>query len=111
MRYKLVLLISGGIGITPMQSVCNQLIDEHERGRPLDLIWFTWTCRDQRIGHHFAAKLGGDGSGESATPPAAFKPDDDRGCFSGGAGTFDDDMEQDHCLPIWFQPNMLKYTT
>ena len=45
--YTHFLLISGGIGVTPMQSVCNQLLDEHKRGRPMDLVQFIWTCRDQ----------------------------------------------------------------
>ena len=29
-RYQNVLLISGGVGVTPMQSICNQLMHEHE---------------------------------------------------------------------------------
>jgi ferredoxin-NADP reductase len=38
--YTHFLLISGGIGITPLQAATNQLIEEHQRGRPLDLCWY-----------------------------------------------------------------------
>jgi ferredoxin-NADP reductase len=46
-KYKMFLLISGGIGITPMQSICNQIADEHARGRPVELCYFVWSCRDK----------------------------------------------------------------
>jgi predicted ferric reductase len=46
-RYQMVLLISGGIGITPMQSICNSLIHEHtKKGRPLQKLHFVWSVRD-----------------------------------------------------------------
>jgi len=46
-RYKSVLLISGGIGITPIQSICNQLVYEHSKGlRDIDRIRLVWTERD-----------------------------------------------------------------
>ena len=34
-RYRMVLLVSGGIGITPMQSICNTLLKQSDAGRPL----------------------------------------------------------------------------
>ena len=46
-QYKLFILISGGIGITPLQSVCNQLIYEHIRGRILKKILFIWSVKDK----------------------------------------------------------------
>lgn len=75
-RYKCILLVSGGIGITPMQSVCNQLLYistpppsatlcyaksdtlpalvathhnryQYSRGRPLVKVWFVWSVRDK----------------------------------------------------------------
>ena len=45
-EYKTFLLISGGIGITPMQSICNQLIYEHLRGRAIKRIFFIWSVED-----------------------------------------------------------------
>lgn len=45
--YKCFLLLSGGIGVTPMQSVCNYLIQQHQEGRPLVKVWFIWACRDK----------------------------------------------------------------
>jgi len=46
-EYKLFILVSGGIGITPMQSVCNQLVFEHMRGRLLKKILFIWSVKDK----------------------------------------------------------------
>mmetsp|Transcript_13368 Transcript_13368/g.28394 ORF Transcript_13368/g.28394 Transcript_13368/m.28394 type:complete len:515 (-) Transcript_13368:309-1853(-) len=46
-KYKSVLLISGGIGITPMQSICNSLIHQFQMGRPMNKIWFVWSCADK----------------------------------------------------------------
>ncbi|CAM9095088.1 unnamed protein product [Chrysoparadoxa australica] len=46
-RYKSVVLISGGIGITPMQSIANSLIDEFQRGRSIGRIWFIWSVADR----------------------------------------------------------------
>lgn len=49
-RYKMVLLISGGIGITPMQSICNDLIYQVEhQGRPIKKIYFLWSVRDKEV--------------------------------------------------------------
>ena len=46
-RYQSVLLLSGGIGITPIQSICNQLIYEQSKGvRDLKKIRCVWTDRD-----------------------------------------------------------------
>jgi len=52
-RYKCVLLISGGIGITPMHSICNDLIFQHKmKGRPLKKIWFVWSVREKQMIDH-----------------------------------------------------------
>uniref|UniRef100_A0A7S1ZTX8 FAD-binding FR-type domain-containing protein n=1 Tax=Trieres chinensis TaxID=1514140 RepID=A0A7S1ZTX8_TRICV len=49
-RYKMIMLLSGGIGVTPMQSICHQLMHEHEAGsRELKKLWFFWTARDPEI--------------------------------------------------------------
>eukprot|EP00549_Striatella_unipunctata_P022548 CAMPEP_0118678828 /NCGR_PEP_ID=MMETSP0800-20121206/3439_1 /TAXON_ID=210618 ORGANISM="Striatella unipunctata, Strain CCMP2910" /NCGR_SAMPLE_ID=MMETSP0800 /ASSEMBLY_ACC=CAM_ASM_000638 /LENGTH=566 /DNA_ID=CAMNT_0006574735 /DNA_START=363 /DNA_END=2063 /DNA_ORIENTATION=+ len=46
-RYKMVMLVSGGIGVTPMQSITHQLMYEHENcGRDLKKIWFVWSASD-----------------------------------------------------------------
>lgn len=44
-RYKMIMLISGGIGITPMQSIYNSLVHEKERGRELKHVHFVWSVR------------------------------------------------------------------
>ena len=45
-RYKSFMFISGGIGITPMQSICNDVLQQHHRGRPVEKIMFIWSVRD-----------------------------------------------------------------
>jgi len=46
-KYKNILLISGGIGITPLQSICNELILQFVTGRKFDKIHFVWSCADR----------------------------------------------------------------
>lgn len=53
-RYKQFLLISGGIGITPLQSICNDLIIQRFRGRDLKHIKFVWAVRDRRMARSVA---------------------------------------------------------
>lgn len=49
-RYSMVMLISGGIGVTPMQSIAHQLIYEHDWGeRRMKKLWFVWTSRDPQV--------------------------------------------------------------
>ena len=45
-KYKIFVFVSGGIGITPMQSICNDLVHQSLRGRPLKKIFFIWSVRD-----------------------------------------------------------------
>lgn len=46
-KYKSVLIITGGIGITPMQSICKDLLAQYMRGRPMNKIWFVWSVADR----------------------------------------------------------------
>lgn len=47
-KYKMVLLISGGIGITPLQSICNSLIHQCEhQGREMKKLFFLWVVREE----------------------------------------------------------------
>ena len=46
-RFELFLFVTGGIGITPMQSICNELIHQYLRGRPLKKVVFIWSVRDK----------------------------------------------------------------
>jgi len=48
-RYKVLLLLGGGIGVTPMQSVCLELLHAHSRGRPLRRLLFVWSVRDSAM--------------------------------------------------------------
>eukprot|EP00457_Paulinella_chromatophora_P004815 gb/GEZN01004828.1/.p1 GENE.gb/GEZN01004828.1/~~gb/GEZN01004828.1/.p1 ORF type:complete len:507 (+),score=69.62 gb/GEZN01004828.1/:217-1521(+) len=45
--YQHFLFVSGGIGITPMQSICSALVNQMKRGRPVKAIWFIWSVRDR----------------------------------------------------------------
>lgn len=52
-RYSIIMLISGGIGVTPMQSIAHQLVYEHEWGeRHLKKLTFIWTSRDPDVVHN-----------------------------------------------------------
>jgi predicted ferric reductase len=48
--YKIVLLISGSIGVTPNQSIANSLLHAHAQGRPLKKIVYVWTLREAKVG-------------------------------------------------------------
>jgi predicted ferric reductase len=49
-QYKSIMLISGGIGVTPMQALCNQLMFEYRKGiRELNKLSFVWIERDPHI--------------------------------------------------------------
>jgi hypothetical protein len=48
--YQIVVLISGGVGVTPHQAIANHLLRAHERGRPLKKIVYVWSLRDPRMG-------------------------------------------------------------
>ncbi|KAG2483535.1 hypothetical protein HYH03_017639 [Edaphochlamys debaryana] len=48
-RYKAFLLISGGIGVTPVQSFFNHLMDQRKRGRPVRLAHLVWSVRDRAM--------------------------------------------------------------
>ena len=46
----MVMLLNGGIGVTPMQSIAHQLMYEHEWGeRDIKKLWFVWTARDPQV--------------------------------------------------------------
>jgi predicted ferric reductase len=46
-RYQNIMLFSGGIGVTPMQSLCNSLMHEHNNGvRKINKLSFVWIERD-----------------------------------------------------------------
>jgi len=46
-RYKMVMLFAGGIGVTPMQAICNHLMSEQSIGkRELKKLSFIWVERD-----------------------------------------------------------------
>ena len=46
-RYKMVILFSGGIGVTPMQAICNHLMyEQNTKQRKLKKLSFVWVERD-----------------------------------------------------------------
>ena len=48
-RYQIVVLISGGIGVTHTQSVAKSLLHEHRNGRKLRHLRFVWAIRDLKM--------------------------------------------------------------
>lgn len=46
---KIFIMISGGIGITPLQSICNELMSQKIRGRKLKKILFIWSVKDMTL--------------------------------------------------------------
>ncbi|KAG2498204.1 hypothetical protein HYH03_003957 [Edaphochlamys debaryana] len=48
-RYKAFLLVSGGIGVTPVQSFFNHLMNQRKRGRPVRLAHLVWSVRDRAM--------------------------------------------------------------
>lgn len=48
-RYKVVLLVSGGIGVTHCQSVGKHLLNQHKLGREMQHIKFVWAVRNMEM--------------------------------------------------------------
>ncbi|KAK9804347.1 hypothetical protein WJX72_008325 [[Myrmecia] bisecta] len=70
-RYQIFLLVSGGIGITPMQSTVNDLLAQQQQGRPIKKIWFIWSVRDRAMISHF---MQGHSPKRKAGPPPTRLP-------------------------------------
>ena len=43
---RLFMMISGGIGVTPLQSITSDLVSNSRDGRPIERIMFIWSVRD-----------------------------------------------------------------
>ncbi|GAQ85633.1 Ferric reductase [Klebsormidium nitens] len=75
-KYQMFLLIAGGIGITPMQSMVNTLMADAHRGRPVKKVWLVWSVRDD---HLIRSVLPHDGVYERKQLPkrlpTSFSPD------------------------------------
>jgi len=75
-RYSMVMLLSGGIGVTPMQSIAHQLMYEHEWGeRELKKLWFIWTARDPEVMENMDVVTDYRQSIASATATTITNPD------------------------------------
>jgi len=48
--YQIVLLISGSIGVTPNQSLANDLLEARACGRPLKKIVYVWALKENKLG-------------------------------------------------------------
>ncbi|PNW85477.1 hypothetical protein CHLRE_03g188300v5 [Chlamydomonas reinhardtii] len=75
-RFKAFLLISGGIGVTPVQSFFNHLMAQRTRGRPVRLAHLVWSVRDRAL---MSNVLGFDDVYAAkrlpASLPLSFQPD------------------------------------
>lgn len=71
--YDHFVLISGGIGVTPMLTTAAQLMEQCQRQRPLELCWFVWSVREpalvDAVFHHVAPSY----LAEAPTPSLAAK--------------------------------------
>ena len=77
-HYHTLLLVSGGIGITPLQSVFNALVHEASLGRAVvHRIRFVWSVREVELVHsiHGARLHASAHPHASGSLPAAFQPD------------------------------------
>jgi len=86
--YKSFVFISGGIGITPMQSMWNEMLHQHNTGRPITHMRFIWAVADkalvttvgQRVAQFAASRRGSrllaQSDEESSAPvlPLSFQP-------------------------------------
>jgi len=45
-KYQMVLMVSGGVGVTPCQSITKSLLLQHKGGRRLSKIRYIWAVRD-----------------------------------------------------------------
>ena len=50
-KYQNVLLVTGGIGVSPMHSIFNELIIQYIRGRPFVKIKLVWVLREKDLVH------------------------------------------------------------
>lgn len=48
-RYACFLFVSGGIGVTTLQSYCQELLRQRQRGRRILKIWNVWSVRDDTL--------------------------------------------------------------
>jgi hypothetical protein len=105
--YEMMIFLSGGIGITALQSRYNSLIDQIRRGRPVELCWFIWCVRSQNGAQkgewskHFRRKL----SVLDFSPSAKIEPhlDDDASMNFDECSSFPSERE----LTPSFRPLML----
>lgn len=75
-RYAAVVLISGGIGVTPLQSTYLELLSAASRGRRLTKVLFLWSVREVAMIGAVCPGMGGDSSNVAVRPlPASFQPD------------------------------------
>lgn len=74
-QYEVFVLISGGIGITPNQSLYNSLASEAETGRQLRKVLFLWSVKDKAIINTMTPSLLSSGKmlGPDVTP-LSFQP-------------------------------------
>jgi predicted ferric reductase len=67
-RYKTVVLIAGGIGVTPLMSVANDLLQQVQTGREMKKIQFVWTVRSLDIVESMKDKVDLEGTSTSSRP-------------------------------------------
>jgi hypothetical protein len=119
--YPVVLLISGGVGITPAQSLYNDLYFRHRAGLSPDLkrVHFVWSVRDKgddpdadeakkevSVSVNFDAQSQGSQSliSEDFTSSSAMSEVDVVAAIEGGKTSVDSYENFSYALPLAFQP-------
>jgi hypothetical protein len=68
------LLISGGIGITPLQSLYHSLIVQSESGRSLRKVVFAWSIKDRALVDAMGTAGSNGSKGAGNYLPLSFQP-------------------------------------
>lgn len=73
-EYEVFILISGGIGITPNQSLYNKLIAQAEEGRALRKVFFVWSVKDKALVDSMSPDMLESSKVSTDLTPLSFQP-------------------------------------
>jgi len=93
-RYKMALMVSGGIGVTPMVSIANDLLHEHQSGRrEVKRIKFVWALRSAELMRAMADRNSGITGGANVLDPKSASEVVDLSVYlTKGTGAVDEEI-------------------